>query len=106
MSFLYGGGILSEATRCIAFFLLLREVSMWKRTGVAFDVKSAKGQTFRVIEEVEIIDAKSFDDPKATIEGLKRLATTTGLHVNSIGGSEFEILGVGPLLEEVRVKRI
>jgi hypothetical protein len=79
---------------------------MYRRTGVIFDAKSAKGQTFRIIEEVDVIDVGDFDNPNETADGLKKYTTTTGLHANRISDSEYEILNAGPLAEEVRVKRL
>jgi hypothetical protein len=76
---------------------------MWRRTGVAFSAQSAKGETFRIIEDVEIIPAGSFDDPYATLEGLKRYVTDTGLTVNWKSDSDFEVLA---LPEPVMVKRV
>ena len=79
---------------------------MWRRTGTVIRATSSDGRPFRFIEEVEILDDGSQENPRAEIEGLRRLTTSDGHHVNRISENEFEILGAGPLLELIRAHRI
>ena len=80
---------------------------MWRRTSRSpFRLRSADGQVFVVYEDVEVIDVGSFDEPDATLEGLKRLRTANGDHVNQRSETEFEILGVGTLGDSVGATRI
>ena len=78
---------------------------MWQHIGRSFRVRSADGQTFDVFEDVRIIEAGTFDDPSATVEGLKRFTTAEGHHVNRLSDNNFEILGVGLLADSLSVKR-
>ena len=79
---------------------------MWRRTGTVIHAKSADGRQFRLIDEVQILDDGSQENPQAEIEGLRRLTTSDGHHVNRISENEFDILGAGVLLETIRAYRI
>jgi hypothetical protein len=78
---------------------------MWRIVGNPFRARAVDGREFRLVEEVEILDDRSFDNPRAKTEGLRRLTTTERHHVNRINDNEFDVLGAGPLLETIRVKR-
>jgi len=79
---------------------------MWRQTGVSFRARSSDGRSFTVTETIQTLDAGSYDDPRATVEGQKRLTTTEGHHVNRISDVEFEVLGAGPLADVLRVRRL
>lgn len=79
---------------------------MWRQTGNSFRARSTDGQTFTILETVQILDAGTLDDPRATVEGLKRLTTAEGNHVNRLSDDNFEILGVGLLAGSLSVTRI
>jgi hypothetical protein len=80
--------------------------AMEKRTGNDFKVKASDGQVFNVVEFVQLIDVGDYDNPNDTIEGLKRYQTSSGLHVNRFGESEFEVLGAGPLADPIKARRV
>jgi hypothetical protein len=72
-----------------------------------FTVITDRGERVRVEEWVALVDARSSDDPNAApIEGLRRLQTRDGHHVNRISDTEYEILGWGPLADEVRARLV
>ena len=58
----------------------------------SFEINAEDGTRHRVYESVEILDAATMGDPGATTEGLKRLKTSDGYHVNKISENGFEIV--------------
>ena len=78
---------------------------MWQPTGKSFRARSTDGQIFSIVEAIQILEAGTFDDPSATVEGLKRFTTAEGHHVNRLSDNNFEILGVGLLADSLSVTR-
>jgi hypothetical protein len=72
-----------------------------------FQVRGEDGQIFTVVESVQMLDVSSFDDPNAPpIEGLHSVRTTTGLAVNRLSDTEFEILFAAKNGDSLKAKRI
>jgi hypothetical protein len=68
-----------------------------------FKARGADGRVEEIFEYVALLDDTSFDRPDAPpIEGLGRLQTADGRHVNRLSPDEFEVLDVEPF----RVRRI
>ena len=57
-----------------------------------FVAKGDDGQDYVIEIYVNLIDAGTYDDPNATIEGVKSLLTEGGLLVNRIGKGEYLIV--------------
>ena len=64
-----------------------------------FDAHVTSGNTVRLYVYQDFIDAGSYDNPNATIPGLKRLVTAEGKHVNYVDDNTFKIVGTGETLK-------
>jgi hypothetical protein len=56
-----------------------------------FDTRKANGQVVRLYVYQDMIDAGTFDNPHATLPGMKRIVTSQGQHVNFIDENTFKI---------------
>ena len=63
-----------------------------------FDARNANGQVYRLYVYQDIIDAGTFDDPHATLPGMKRIVTGQGQHVNFIDDNTFKIVATDETL--------
>jgi hypothetical protein len=67
-----------------------------------FLVKTDTGKEYIIIQYQEYISVDSLNDPHAEIKGLKRLATSTGLHVNYINPETFKVVETNEIVRKVR----
>lgn len=66
-----------------------------------FKMQSPDGKTVMIYEFTEFLDAGSFKEPNARVEGLKSFHTDDGMHVNFISESEYKIVETGVMLRRV-----
>jgi hypothetical protein len=66
-----------------------------------FKTQSPDGKTVMIYEFTEFLDAGSFKEPNARVEGLKSFHTADGMHVNFISESEYKIVETGVMLRRV-----
>lgn len=67
-----------------------------------FTVSAADGTVYRVIEYAHMKDVKTRATPNARdVEGAHELVTNEGMHVNDLGGNEYEIVELA-----LKVKRV
>jgi len=66
-----------------------------------FSVKTDKGKKYTIIQYQEYIQAPTYDNPNAEIQGLKRLVTTTGLSVNYIDSDTYKIVETNEVVHRV-----
>ena len=66
-----------------------------------FLVKTDEGKEYIVIQYQEFIPTSSFDNPNAEVEGLRRLATSTDLHVNYIDPNTFKVVETNEIVRKV-----
>ena len=70
---------------------------MKKRSG-SFSATGNDGRQYRVYIYTDFIDAGSFEDPNAVVEGLKELRTSDGMPINRRQQGEYEIVQTGVVL--------
>jgi hypothetical protein len=78
---------------------------MWRPTGITFRAIAADGRTFDISENIEVVDAHRARSRAPTAGIRKRFVTRDGYQVNPIDERIFEVVGVQPYLETVRVSR-
>jgi hypothetical protein len=66
-----------------------------------FKTQSPDGKTVMIYEFTEFLDAGSFKEPNARVEGLKSFYTADGKHVNFISEGEYKIVETGVILRRV-----
>lgn len=66
-----------------------------------FLAKTDTGKAYTIIQYQEYISAGSSSDPHAEVEGLKRLSTSTGLHVNHIDPKTFKVVETDEIVRKV-----
>ena len=67
-----------------------------------FTVSAADGTVYRVIEYAHMKDVRTRATPNARdVEGAHELVTNEGMHVNDLGGNEYEIVELA-----LKVKRV
>lgn len=67
-----------------------------------FRIEDTDGNIYVVYEYTAQIDASTKGNPGVVRDGLKTLRTATGLHVNYISDTEYEI----PELDDIKAHRI
>ena len=65
-----------------------------------FSTRIDNGKEYIIIQYQEYIDASSFDNPNAEIEGLKSLRTDDGLHVNFIDSKTFKVVETNEIVRK------
>lgn len=66
-----------------------------------FLVKTDSGKEYVIVQYQEYISARSFNDPHGEVAGLKRLSTSTGLHVNYIDPQTFKVVETDEIVRKV-----
>jgi hypothetical protein len=67
-----------------------------------FYVSAADGTVYRIIEYAHMQDVRTRATPNARdVEGRHELVTKEGMHVNDLGGNEYEIVELA-----LKVKRV
>lgn len=66
-----------------------------------FDTRAASGQVVRLYVYQQIIDAGTFQNPNATIPGLKRIETEDGDGVNYVDPQTYLRVATGETLKRV-----
>lgn len=70
---------------------------MKRQTGM-FTVRGDDNQSYTIYEYTEVLDARSHDDPTATLSGLKELRTADGVPVNVLEPGVYKIVTTGMML--------
>lgn len=78
---------------------------MWRPTGISFRAQSQDGRRFEIAEDIEVVDTLSTRPSDLEPGNRRRLRTSDGYHVNPVNDETFEVVGVQPYLETVRVSR-
>lgn len=78
---------------------------MWRPTGITFRAVAADGRTFEIAENVEVRSEQKTSIYPRLAGSRKRFITRDGYQVNPIDDRLFEVVGVQPYLETVRVSR-
>ena len=72
-----------------------------EKTSALYYCKDALGKEWLVYEIQEVIAAGHMKDPHATIDGMKRLETEQGYHVNFVSEEKFHIVNLGVDLDVI-----
>jgi hypothetical protein len=70
---------------------------MKKLTG-SFTAIGDDGKEYKVLIYTNIIKAGSFEDPKATVEGIKSMVTSNGMTINRLKKGEYQIVQTNVIL--------
>ena len=66
-----------------------------RRLTEQFMAKSEDGRQFNLLVYTDILDRSTFQNPTATVEGIKTIQTSEGYHVNRIDDLNYEIVELG-----------
>ena len=72
-----------------------------KRKTDEFFVITDSGQKYMVYEYTNFIDAGSFENPKATIHGLKEFRTSDGMAVNFVEEGIYKIVPLDVIARKI-----
>jgi hypothetical protein len=78
---------------------------MWRPTGISFRAQAQDGRRFEITEDIEVVDTLSTRPSDLEPGRRTRLRTSDGYKVNPLNDEMFEVVGVQPYLETVRVNR-
>ena len=66
-----------------------------------FSVQTARGRRYVVIEYQQYVSTAGQPNPDAEIPGLRRLATSEGMHVNNLDSETFQIVETNEVVRKV-----
>jgi len=72
-----------------------------RRLTEQFTAKSEDGRQFDLLVYTDILDSGTFQNPAATVEGIKTILTSEGYHVNRVDDLNYEIVELGLNVKKV-----